>query len=245
MKVISIVNRKGGVGKTTTAQNLGAGLKQAGYKVLFVDLDSQENLSLCLNASEDYISSYDVLQGEDIKHAVQHMKAGDVIRGDFMLSSITMKPADTFKKQLDKIKNKYDFVVIDTPPSMDPTTINAITASDQVIITSQSDLFSYQGIITLLETLSSIKQKYNNGLQVNGILLTRYNKRANIQQQYREAIKQLAEESGTRLYDANIRECNALKEAQAMQTDIFTYSKNSNAAKDYKAFISEYLGKEI
>ena len=245
MKTVSIVNRKGGCGKTTTAQNLGAGLIQEGYKVLFIDLDSQENLSLILNASEGYLSSYDILQGEDIKHAIQHTKKGDIIRGDFMLSSIIQKNGDTLKKQLETIKQKYDFIVIDTPPSLDAITINGLVASDLVIITSQADLLGYKGIITLFETIESTRIKYNKNIIVDGVLLTRFNKRAIIQQQYREAIKQLAEENGSRLYSSFIREYNALKEAQAMQTDIFTYSKNSNAAADYKAFISEFLERNI
>lgn len=241
MEIVSIVNRKGGCGKTTTAHALGSGLNLAGFKVLFIDMDSQESLSLILNASENTLSSYDILQGEDIKHAVERTKKGDIIRGDFMLSTLKQLPGDTLKNQLATIKNKYDFIIIDTGPNYDASTINALTASDKVIITSQADLLGYKGIITLFETVNAVRAKLNSTLKIDGILLTRYNKRAIIQQQYRQAIKELAEDNGTRLYNAYIRECNALKEAQAMQESIFTYSKNSNAAKDYNAFISEFL----
>lgn len=243
MEIVSIVNRKGGCGKTTTAHTLGAGLLQEGYRVLYIDLDSQANLSLILNASDEYISSFDILQGESIKHAVQRTKNGDIVRGDYLLSTIRQLQPDTLQKQLAKIKNRYDYCIIDTGPSFDACTVNALTASDRIVITSQADLLGYQGIATLLETVNAVKAEYNQGLIIDGILLTRYNKRAILQQQYRDAIRKLAEENGTRLYDAYIRECNALKETQAMQQSIFTYARNSNAAKDYRQFIDELLGK--
>lgn len=244
MQIISVVNRKGGCGKTTTAQALGSGLMNEGYKVLFIDLDSQENLSLILDASEEFLSSYDILQGKPIKHAIQGTETADIIKGDYMLSSLVKLDPYTLKKQLSELNGKYDYIIIDTPPNLDSVTVNALTASDRVIITSQSDLLGYKGINVLLETLEAVKQKFNQNLLIDGILLTRYNKRTVIQQQFREAIEELARDNDTKVYESYIRECNAIKEAQAMQTDIFSYSKNSNASKDYQAFINEFMGKE-
>ena len=115
-RIISIANLKGGVGKTTTAQNLGAGLTRSGKKVLFIDMDIRQNLTFALNGSNDYRSIYDLLQGVEISTAIQKTSSGDLIRGDFGLSNDDVSE-DDFKAILKPLRSIYDYILIDTPPN--------------------------------------------------------------------------------------------------------------------------------
>ena len=249
MKVIAIVSRKGGVGKTATAHALGAGLIKRGNKILYVDLDSQTNLSFSVGADRMGPNALDLLTGScSAAEAIQHTKQGEIIRGCEQLAGADILLTDTgkeyrLKEALAQIKGKYDYVVIDTPAALGTLTVNALTAADFAVIPVQAEIYSLQGIGQLKETLESVKKYCNKGLKVKGILVTRYKGRATLSKDMRDNLDEAAKNLKTKLFNTPVRECISVAEAQAMKQDIFTYAPRSNAAKDYDAFIEELLGR--
>lgn len=245
MQTIAIINRKGGVGKTATAQALGAGLIRRKKKVLFIDLDSQTNLSYALAADLSQPNCMDLLTGKvSVSEAIQQTPQGDVIAGTEALATADAIIDGTGKEyRLAEALNglKYDYIIIDTPAQLGTLTVNALTASNDVIIPVQADIYSLQGIGQLNDTIQAVKKYCNKDLLIKGILTTRYNARAVISKDMQENLAEVAKKLHTRLYSVPIRECIAVKEAQAAQQDIFTYAPKSNAASDYEAFINEFL----
>lgn len=247
MEVIAIINRKGGVGKTATAQNLGAGLLQKNYKVLFVDLDSQGNLSYGLGSDQNAPGSMEVLEQKiTLRDAIQHTEAGDIVSGSDALAGADTTIRDTgkeyrLKEALESVAGLYDYCIIDTPAALGTLTVNALTAADNIIIPVQADIYSLQGIGQLKQVIDTVKKYCNKALYIRGILITRYNARSILSQDMQSNLEETAEELGTILYKTPIRECISIKEAQACREDIFTYAPKSNAAKDYGAFIQEFL----
>lgn len=249
-KIITIANRKGGVGKTATAHALGAGLRRRGYSVLFVDLDSQCNLTDALGVDVKGVeaSSLDVLErSSEAPETILQTEGGDLLPASPALATAD-KVIDGEGKEyrlrdaLQSLGRKYDFIVIDTPPALGVLAVNALTASSSVIITAQADLYSLQGIEQLYGTIKAVKHFSNKKLSIEGILLTRYSGRSVIAKDMRENLEELSKIIGTKVFKTPIRECVAIKEAQAMHTDIYTYSRKSNASKDYEALIEEFLG---
>jgi chromosome partitioning protein len=247
MEVVVIVNRKGGVGKTATVQALGAGLQQKGYKVLFIDLDSQANLTYGTGADPEAPTSLHVLTGEaTAKEAIQKTPQGDIIAASALLATADAIINETgkeyrLKEALASVKKAYDYILIDTPASLGILTINALTASNSALIPVQADAYSLQGIAQINDTVTTVKKYCNKDLKINGIIINRYNGRSTLSKDYREGLAQIAKELKTKLYSTPIRECIAVKEAQALKTDIFTYAPKSNAASDYADFVSEFL----
>lgn len=247
MKVIAIVSRKGGVGKTATAHALGAGLIKRGNKILYVDLDSQTNLSFSVGADRKGPNALDLLTGScSAAEAIQQTKQGEIIRGCEQLAGADILLTDTgkeyrLKEALAQVKGKYDYVVIDTPAALGTLTVNALTAADFAVIPVQAEIYSLQGIGQLKETLESVKKYCNKGLKVKGILVTRYKGRATLSKDMRDNLDEAAKNLKTKLFNTPVRECISVAEAQAMKQDIFTYAPRSNAAKDYDAFIEELL----
>ena len=239
-EIISLVNLKGGVGKTTTAQNLGAGLLKEGEKVLFIDLDTQQNLSYVLKASGKYLSIYDVLQGEDINKAIQKTEQGDLIRGDVRLSTLQNIPVDSLKVALDPVRSKYDYIVIDTSPRIDNLIMNALVSSEGVVLPCNTEIFSLQGILTENELIESIRNKFNPDLKIKGILITNYEQRGSLNKQLKEGIENQAERIGTKVFKTPIRKNIAIKKAQALKMNIFEYDPKSNGAEDYRNFVKEF-----
>ena len=244
MEVVAIVNRKGGVGKTATAQALGAGLARKKKKVLYIDLDSQTNLSYGLGADPEGLNSMDVLTGEaTAAEAIQHTPQGDVIAGSEVLAGADAAIDGTgkeyrLKEAIDGLQ--YDYIIIDTPAQLGTLTVNALTAANSVVIPVQAEVYSLQGIGQLSKTIEAVKKYCNRDLYIRGILITRYNGRAVISKDMQSNLKDAAEQLKTKLYSTPIRECVSIKEAQAIQQDIYTYAPRSNAAKDYEAFIKEF-----
>lgn len=246
--IVSILNQKGGVGKSTTSHALGAGLAKQGNRVLCIDLDPQGNLSYIAGATTAGPGIYEVLTGK--------IKAPEAVQSDGTLSIMASSPALSgadaafaesgkeyrLKKALAPIHGDYDFIVMDTPPALGILTINALTASTGCIIAAQADVLSLQGISQLYGTLEAVRSVSNPSLRVYGILLTRFNARAIISRESAQMIDRTAEQLHTKLYDVRIRECTALKECQATRQNIFDYAPRSNAAQDYQALIDEFLG---
>ena len=171
---------------------------------------------------------------------------GDIIPASPALAGADIVITETgkefrLKEALAPLSGKYDFAIIDTPPALGTITTNALTAACAAIIPAQAEIHSLQGIGLLNETLTAVKKYTNPALIVDGILLTRYNGRAVISKDMRDNLEAAAAALQTRLYKTPIRECVSIKEAQARQQDIFSYAPRSNAAKDYAAFIDEFL----
>lgn len=250
MKTIAVINQKGGVGKSTTVLALGAGLTLKGYKLLYVDLDAQGNLTYTMGADPNGYNAMGVLQRpETAKSEIQHTAQGDIIA-----SSPALAGADTIitqtgkeyrlREALETVAGAYDYCIVDTPPALSVLTVNALTACTGVIIPAQADIYSLQGISQLNSTIETVKRYCNPALSIMGIVLTRYNKRSIIRREVAEMLEQTAAQLHTKLYKAKIRECTALVEAQAMKQSIYSYAPRSNATADYTALIKEILGEE-
>ena len=248
MVIYAISNQKGGVGKSTTANALGAGLARKGFKVLYVDLDAQGNLSHSMRANNKPITSLEVLTGTaTAEEAIVETLQGDIIPASPALASADAIITDTgkeyrLKEALAPISDKYDYCILDTPPALGTLTVNALTACNGVIIVTQADTYSLQGIGQLARTIQTVKKYCNRELSIIGIAITRYSSRAVLTRDMTELLEDTAKQLHTTVYTTKIRECIALKEAQARQQDIFTYSPSSNAAKDYEGLLTEILG---
>jgi len=248
IEIIAIINQKGGVGKTTTALALGAGLSLKGFKVLFIDMDAQANLTYTIGADHSGLTTIDLLTKTiKAKQIIQHTEQGDIIPASPALSGADTVITDVgkeyrLKEALEPLKGDYDYIIIDTPPALGILTVNALTACKWVVIPAQADVFSLQGIGQLHETIQAVRHYCNPGLTVRGILLTRYSPRAILSRDIADLIEQAAEQLQTKLFKATIREGIAIKEAQASQKNLFSYAPKSNVAADYTAFIDELTG---
>lgn len=250
MKVIAIINQKGGVGKSTTAQALAAGLTLKGFKVLLVDLDAQGNTTFSLEATKDGATALGILLKETTaSEAIQKTKYCDIIASSKNLAGADIYLTETgkeykLKEALEPIKKNYDFIILDTPPALGVITTNALTAASSVIIPTQADIYSLQGIADLAETIKTIKKYCNPELEIEGILLTRYNSRSSFNNELLELANELASNLGTRVFRTMIREAIAIKKAQATQRSIYDYDIKAKVAKDYLALIDELIRKE-
>lgn len=244
MKVVSIVNRKGGVGKTATVQNLAAYLQKRGKKVLVIDLDSQTNLTFSYGAKPGDIM--EMLEGEkEAAESIQHTKCGDIIPASANLSNAEKLLDGTgrefkLKEALEDITG-YDYVLIDTPAALGVLTINALTVSDSVIIPVQADYYSLQGLSQIKEVITNVQKYTNPDLKVSGILLTRYNRIASLSKAIKEALETNKNMFDTTVFKTPIRECITIKETSGVQKSVFEYAPKSNAALDYADFGDEFI----
>lgn len=245
-ETIAVINQKGGVGKSTTVHAFGAGLALMEFKVLFIDLDPQGNLSYALGLSGD-VTSFEVIVSQvKIDGAIQNYESWDGIAASPELSAADIILTKTgkeyrLKEALEIIRDRYDYIIIDTPPALGILTINALTACTGVIIPAQADIFSLQGIGQVYNTIKAVKQYCNQSLVIKGILLTRFNSRSILSRDVSDMISDTASKLQTIVYETAIRESVSVREAQAKQQDIFSYAPKSNPANDYMAFIKEFL----
>ena len=198
-----------------------------------MDLDPQCNLSNTVNATAKN-NIYDVLTGK--------ISLSEAIEADFISSSPYMANLNN-KTQFTIIKSKtdYDYIILDTPPSLGIITLNALSISDNIIITTTADAYSLQGINQLITTILAIKQKRNPNIKIKGILLTRFIARTVISKNVITVLEGLTKQLGTKVFNTKIRECIALREAQMLNKDIFSYARYSNGAFDYEKLAGEVL----
>lgn len=251
MKIIALANQKGGCGKTTTASTLAVGLCNRGYKVLAVDCDPQCNFSTVsgLEMSENQLTLYDVLNQEaTIQESKINLPDGlDIIQGDLMLCEADRKFIKTgsefiLKETLKQITN-YDFVVIDTAPSLGILTVNALVATDFLIIPMTPDYFSLQGLEQLKNNIQSVKKYRNPKLKISGLLLTRCD-RTSLTGMMKEDITTAAESMGTKVFNSTIRQGVAIRESQFLKSNIFKESPRAAVTQEYNNFIDEFLESE-
>ena len=250
MKTIAVINQKGGVGKSTTASAIGAGLALKGYRTLFIDLDAQGNLTYSMGATQAGYNALGILQRpETAMNEIQTTKQGSIIASTPQLATADTALSQTgkeycLKEALDTISG-YDYCIIDTPPALGILTVNALTACTGAIIPAQADIYSLQGISQLNDTIEAVRKYCNPSLAIMGIVLTRFNGRSILRKEIAERIEREADQLNTKLYKSRIRECVALAEAQTVQQDIFSYAPNSNASADYRALVEEILDGEM
>ena len=253
MEIIAVINQKGGVGKTTTTHALGTGLKKKGFRVLFVDLEAQGNLSFTLGAKAGAtiadLLQYSITEDEgfQIQNPIQRTPYGDLIPSSQTIVGADTLLADVKGKEfllrdiLEPLKKHYDYILIDTSPTLGTLTINALAAATMIIAPMQADGFSLQSLSQLYGTITAVRKQLNPKLVFKGILLTRFNSRTVISREIAEKIGQAAAGYGTKLFKTTIAECTAIKEAQLMRQSIFDYAPKSRAAKEYSALLEELL----
>lgn len=242
-EIIAICSRKGGTGKTTTAQTLADGIRRAGYSVLLVDLDSQHNLTAAMGADPGGLNSTDLF---DIStrpaRLIQHTANGDIIAGsdDLAAGDAVLTDNGQLKKALKPFIKDYDYIIIDTPASYGRLTMNALTAATQAIITTEPATFSADGLATLAKIIKQIRRN-NKNLKLRGILVTRCDARSNEVKQTIEEIRAAAADIGTDLLTPAIRATSKVFEAQRRHINLFDYAPRSTAAEDYKQVIKVLL----
>ncbi len=246
MKFISIVNQKGGTGKTTTAISLGAVLAQKGRKVLLIDLDPQGNLSYSLGINEFNHTIGDVLMGDvAAKEAIVHLKEEglDIIPSSIDLANIEISIAQIEERELQLKKTltglrKYDYVLIDCPPSFSLLAVNSLTVSNQVIIPMQMTALSLQGLDLIYSTIVQIKSNLNPKLKILGILPVMVDKRRKLSNEIKAYIE---ENFDIKMFESSIRNNVKAAEAPSFGKSVINYAPSSNSAKDYQAFGNEFL----
>lgn len=250
--VITINVQKGGVGKTTTVHELGANLNKRGFKVLTIDLDMQRNLSRISGAAinDDYYTIYDVLHGKcPIEDSIQEMANYDIAISDKRLEFAEREFPDIMAiykltDTLNGVREKYDFIIIDTPPSLGILPTMALTAADKVIIPCEASSSGMQGLGQLYEKIELVKDPRrgsNRDLEVVGMLLTMFKSRTNFAQSVHEDLKRLANVKNTKVFNTYIRESIVVDECQGWKQSLIEYDPKSNPAIDYDNFTSELL----
>jgi len=241
-KVIAISNHKGGVGKTTSTINIGAGLNTLGKRILLLDLDPQANLSQSLGITSPERTIYGALRGLHGLEPISILPGLDVIPSTLDLSGAEIELSGEagrefiLKDLLEPVRGKYDYILIDSPPSLGLLTINAFTASDLVFIPLQAQYLALQGLAKLVEVIEKIKRRLNPGLGIGGVFITQYDSRKVLNRDVVEAIKSYFPKE---LFSTYIRDNIALAEAPAQGMDIFRYSPKSNGAEDYLSLSRE------
>ncbi|WP_029322184.1 ParA family protein [Butyrivibrio sp. AE3004] len=249
--IFVVANQKGGIGKSTTATNL-AGILGKKKKTLLIDADPQGNSSSTYDAKiEDVATLYDVIIDSDklpISEAIQHTENGDIVASDpLLVKAEKMLDGDLegfyrLKDALDNLEG-YEYVVIDTAPSLNIILYNCLIAADKVIIPVTADSYAMQGIQQLYDTIMSVKRRQNRELSIAGLLLVRYSGRSNLERETRENIEQIAKQMDTKLFKTVIRECVKTKEAQEARKLLIEYAPKCNTCLDYQDFAKELLKK--
>ena len=246
MKVFAFANQKGGVAKTTTTLNLAVALSESGHRVLCVDLDPQGNLTMSQGIDPDTVekSLYHVLvERMPIKEIIQHREV------DIAVASIDLAGAEiamstqigrerSLQKALAQVADEYDYVCIDTPPSLGLLTINALTAADKVIVPVQCEYLSMRGLVQLQNTLHMVRENLNPGVEIEGILPTIMDTRT---VHAKEAIEILEENFGDRVFASRIRKTVRFAEAPVKGMSVLKYDPDGMAAQSYRDLAKEVL----
>ena len=257
MKIISVINQKGGVGKTTTVINLAAGLSTQGKKILVIDLDPQGNATTGLglnNLQNSNKTIYGILNGtKSISASIKktQFKNLDIITSNVDLSGLEVETAGDSKRAFilkDKLtaylndsKENYDYILIDCPPSLSLLTVMALVSSNSLIVPLQTEFFALEGVTQLVKTIDRIKVSLNPELQIRGILLTMYDKRNKLSSQVeKEARDYFNEKVYTTVIPRNVR----LSEAPSHGMPVLIYDKNCVGSKSYFSFTDEFINQE-
>ena len=251
-RIISIANQKGGVGKTTTAINLAASLAEAGKKVLLIDMDPQGNTTSGFGLEKDQLekSIYDVLiNSENINNCVIEERLFPTL--SIIGSNVNLSGAEIdligierkeyiLKDALEPVKGEYDFIIIDCPPSLNMLTVNALSASDTVLVPIQCEYYALEGLSQLMHTINLVKTRLNKNLEIEGIVFTMFDSRTNLSLQVVENVK---DNLNQRIYKTIIPRNVRLAEAPSHGLPINLYDPRSTGAEAYKNLAAEVMSR--
>lgn len=248
--ILSIVNQKGGVGKTTTGVNLTAALTERGKKILLCDFDPQANATSGMGVDKDriYSSTYDlVINGAEARKAVIHTDFGDLLPSSAALSGAGVELVSLderekqLKKALDPLRANYDYILIDCPPSLELLTLNALCAAERILIPVQCEYYALEGLRDLMSTLRAVKRRMNPTLDIFGVLLTMFDGRTNLSAQVAEEVRRFFPgKVFTSVIPRNVR----LSEAPSHGLPVLNYDKFSRGAEAYRNLAAEIIKKE-
>ena len=251
-RIIAIANQKGGVGKTTTAINLSASLAEKGRKVLAIDMDPQGNMSSGLGLDKNSIDGtiYDMIIGEaDVEEVIHKntIENLDILPSNVDLSAVEIEMIDVENKEfvvknsIQKIRNNYDYVIIDCPPSLSLLTVNAMTTADSVLVPIQCEYYALEGLSQLIHTVELVKDRLNPVLEIEGVVFTMYDARTNLSLQVVENVKDNLEQN---IYKTIIPRNIRLAEAPSYGTPINQYDPRSSGAESYMRLAEEVISRE-
>lgn len=251
-RIIAIANQKGGVGKTTTAINLSASLAEKGRKVLAIDMDPQGNMSSGLGLDKNSIDGtiYDMIIGEaDVEEVIHKdtIENLDILPSNVDLSAVEIEMIDVENKEfvvknaIQKIRDNYDYVIIDCPPSLSLLTVNAMTTADSVLVPIQCEYYALEGLSQLIHTVELVKDRLNPILEIEGVVFTMYDARTNLSLQVVENVKDNLEQN---IYKTIIPRNIRLAEAPSFGTPINQYDPRSAGAESYMRLAEEVISRE-
>lgn len=253
MKIVSIFNQKGGVGKTTTNINLAAFIALKGYKVLVIDIDPQGNTSsgLGIEKEEQENTTYELLLTDmtmkETIHDVENIENLKIVPSNMNLAGADLELSymenreSILKRKISALEDRFDFIIIDCPPSLGLLTINALTASDTVLIPMQCEYYALEGISQLVKTIQKVKKGLNKNLEVEGVVLTMFDPRRNLQIQVAEELKSYF---GELVYENSIPRNVRLAEAPSYGLPIALYDGKAKGAEAYSDLADEFLRKQ-
>ena len=248
-KIIAVVNQKGGVGKTTTAVNLTAALTEAGKRILLCDFDPQANATSGLGLDKRHLrhSVYDVvINNVPAKDAIVHTKFGDVLPSTADLAGAGVElismpsPNYRLRDALEKVRNDYDLIFIDCPPSLELLTLNSLCAADGIMVPVQCEYYALEGLTDLMTTLRMVKRKLNPGLEIFGVALTMFDGRTNFSTQVAQEVRR---HFPGKVYATVIPRNVRLAEAPSHGLPVTVYDRHSRGALAYKAMAQEIIEK--
>jgi len=246
-KIIAVANQKGGVGKTTTCVNLCAALKEQGKNVLLCDMDPQGNATsgMGINKNSDAPSMYSVLiEGTDASEVIVKTKFSDILPSNKILSGagveLVSMPGREYvlKNVLAEVRDKYDYIIIDCPPSLEMLTLNSLCAADTILIPVQCEYYALEGLSDLISTIRTIKKALNPELDIEGVLLTMYDSRTNFSAQVASEIKKFFKQ---KIYNVSIPRNVRISEAPSHGTPVMSYDRSSRGSLAYIDLAKEFL----